>query len=460
MSGKNEIATGKHSPTFCVLPWLHIHMWPDSQVFPCCAADNQLPIGTYSGQSAKEVFNLPKLKEVRRKMLNGEHCRECTRCYKQEEITPNDSHRIGSNKRFSKFIDESVARTLPDGTLSNPKLRFLDIRFSNLCNFKCRTCGPDLSSRWYDDYNKYAEIKGYEPRQRKIIQAHSTDQLIADNIQDITHIYFAGGEPLIIDEHLSLLKTLVEKGSPDNIHLMYNTNFSTLKHRDTDFIEIWKKFKKVDIWFSVDAPHRIGEYLRHGFKWERFLQNARRLRDEAPEIHRTASATISIFSVLDMPKLHKILWEEKLIGTYDFRINMLFDPHYFRIDRMPREMQREVVKRFIDHATGFCREINTPAIADMFLAAARYVNDSEGTNEQILETWTEVKQLDKIRNEQIEVAQPEIAKFYKDALTLLPKAESENSASNTTNDQPLPEELFEAPPASNHLSDFRASPSE
>lgn len=35
----------KVSKSFCIMPWTHLHTWPNGNVFPCCIADSAKPIG-------------------------------------------------------------------------------------------------------------------------------------------------------------------------------------------------------------------------------------------------------------------------------------------------------------------------------------------------------------------------------------------------------------------------------
>ena len=71
--------------TFCMLPWLHLHAYPDGRAYPCCFAFDPYPVGDLNKQSLKEVFNGEKMKEMRLKMLNNKKSRECIKCYDQEK---------------------------------------------------------------------------------------------------------------------------------------------------------------------------------------------------------------------------------------------------------------------------------------------------------------------------------------------------------------------------------------
>ena len=57
------------SDNFCMLPWMHLHAFPDGRAYPCCFALDKLPVGDVNKQSMEEVFNGPKMKQMRLNML-------------------------------------------------------------------------------------------------------------------------------------------------------------------------------------------------------------------------------------------------------------------------------------------------------------------------------------------------------------------------------------------------------
>ena len=69
--------------SFCMLPWIHLHAYPDGRAYPCCFAFDPYPVGDLNKQSLKEVFNGEKMKEMRLRMLNNKKSRECMKCYDQ-----------------------------------------------------------------------------------------------------------------------------------------------------------------------------------------------------------------------------------------------------------------------------------------------------------------------------------------------------------------------------------------
>jgi hypothetical protein len=35
------------SDSFCMLPWIHLHAWPDGRAYPCCLGVAKHPVGNF-----------------------------------------------------------------------------------------------------------------------------------------------------------------------------------------------------------------------------------------------------------------------------------------------------------------------------------------------------------------------------------------------------------------------------
>ena len=73
------------SKTFCMIPWIHVHAFPNGKAFPCCLADSNHPIGDLHKNTIREVWNDDAYKTMRKNMLEEKSCKECTKCYEQED---------------------------------------------------------------------------------------------------------------------------------------------------------------------------------------------------------------------------------------------------------------------------------------------------------------------------------------------------------------------------------------
>ena len=126
------------SDHFCMLPWIHLHSYPDGRAYPCCDSVYDYPVGNTNKDSLKEIWNNDEMKEIRHNMINGIDCKQCQKCYDKEAhgvYTMRNSY----NRSFGHHIKEVLPATHDDGTLDIFKFRYYDIRFSNLCNGQTKT---------------------------------------------------------------------------------------------------------------------------------------------------------------------------------------------------------------------------------------------------------------------------------------------------------------------------------
>jgi len=340
------------SDYFCMIPWIHMHAFPDGRAYPCCLGDDKHPIGNFKQDSMATVWNQEAYKTMRKNMLEEKPCKECTKCYEQERHGFM-SMRNSTNKSFGQHIG-LVDATLPDGTFEDFKLRYYDIRFSNLCNFTCRTCGSWFSSSWYTEEQ---DLRSNFPARNdvvipKIVFAGRTEtdmwEQLIPHIPYLEQIYFAGGEPLIMEEHYKILKELVKREMFD-IRLIYNTNFSRLRLKDDNVLDYWKLFKNVGVGASLDGMGAHGEYIRKGTKWDQIERNRELMMEKCPNTDFYISNTVSIYNALHITDFHRSWAEKGYIKPQDWNINILQGPDRDRIDILPKVYKDQVTAKVQEH---------------------------------------------------------------------------------------------------------------
>jgi radical SAM protein with 4Fe4S-binding SPASM domain len=334
------------SKIFCMLPWVHMHAFPDGRAYPCCLSDYWHPIGDLRKNTMQEIWNQDAYKNMRKNMLNEQSCKECTKCYEQEQHGA-FSMRNDSNRNYGHLISE-VDSTLPDGSNPEFKIRYWDVRFSNLCNFSCRSCGPIFSSNWYNDhvklYDRKPDVLGREMA-RVEYTAGDEDAMLEQMLPHIPYleqVYFAGGEPLIMKEHYFMLEQLIEHKKTD-VRIQYNTNFSELRFKDKHVFDYWRHFKNVSVGASLDASGARAELMRKGTDWSQVEKNRLRMMQEVPHVDFYVSATVSVMNVLHVLAFHREWVQMGLIDAKDFNINICQSPAWYRVDILPEKFKNEVV---------------------------------------------------------------------------------------------------------------------
>ena len=345
--------------TFCVLPWVHFHAWPDGRVYPCCQTNYRSDIDQYTGQSFSDIMNNDEFKKIRVDMLDGKKpMKYCSYCFNAEEKFDQTSPRNHKNQQFLDDHFDVVAKALESTTASGEidfNLRYYDIRFSNICNLKCRTCGPNLSSTWASEamttrpngLSEYPLIKKNGIIKINDISKSILDEILTDEtLSGLKQLYFAGGEPLVMAEHYQILEGLIRLGNT-KVKLMYNTNFTKLTFGSKDVLDLWEHFPDLHIGTSIDDVGDRLFYTRSGAVWTDVVNNFKRFHARIPgsKFKIYNSITVSIFNVFYLPEIIAEFYAEGLIhkdNDWSTHLNMVFDPDYFSVTALPLEFKKVV----------------------------------------------------------------------------------------------------------------------
>lgn len=321
----------------CAAPFAALSIAANGAVSPCCEFEGH--IGTLAENSLTEIWQGDKMADLRAAMARGEKPKACWKCWQQEEIG-SKSLRGSMNLRFGPRVDASPKRP-------PPLPHYLDIRFSNLCNFKCRTCHHGASSKWFSD----AKALGQESAGQALLAAFGNAKTAIAQFEEIgenvTDLYFAGGEPLLEKQHFELLRHLI-KQKRTNIRLTYNTNLSNLDFEGSDIVKLWRQFDYLCVAASIDATGAAGALIRSGFDWAGFRANLARLRNECPDVFIHIGVTVSVFNLLRLPELHMAMVEEGIEpdSVYFHPVQM---PRYYDIAILPKDIKEHAMVQIGAH---------------------------------------------------------------------------------------------------------------
>lgn len=394
------------SKTFCMFPWLHLNATPKGDVYPCCSNDYTQPVGNTKDNTLKEIFNCDKMKDLRLDMLNERKNSICDFCYKHEEASPY-SFRNYSKEHFAKHFDDIVPTTQEDGTVDEFKMRYFDIRFSNICNFKCRTCGAEFSSKWGEEMRK-----NYDPEHPTVIHVDDNKGTVLDEVlEHIEHIdlaYFAGGEPLITDEHYTMLEAMIRAGRTD-ITLRYNTNASNIKYKKHDILDLWKHFKRVELSCSIDHYGDRAEYMRKGTDWGKVEANLLTFRD-LDYISFQMNTVFSIYNYMTITEFYQYLKDKNIVRKDDWyhSLYLAVHPNYYCAKTLPRELKEEAAKK----ALAFSLE--STCIPNLLKDAVKFAGESDQWDSYGKEFLMHTKSIDRIRDENFWKTFPELSSLQED----------------------------------------------
>jgi len=392
---------------FCISPWVHLHTWPNDQVYPCCMTPMEHPVGNLKENTIRELWNSKKIKDLRVEFLNDQRPKSCHRCFEMEDLGQR-SWRQSLNDHYKHHFSKTES-TKSDGTFDEFNLVYWDFRFNNICNFRCRTCGPQLSTGWYDDTKK---IWGRLPDDVKLIkETVETWEEIEPLFEIVEEIYFAGGEPLIMEEHYRILKRLDEMKRYD-VKLRYNTNFSQLEYKSLKVQEIWPKFQSVELSASLDGSGPRGEYIRKNMDWGKILENRKHFDPMPPNIYFYINFTLSVMNCFHVVDFHRECVETGFIETPDrFRLNMLQHPFHFRIQILPAELKQRLIEHYEKYIVELSSLKHSNSIINDFRMAINFIN-SENYLHELSNFKKSITQVDVIRKENFVNIFPELSELF------------------------------------------------
>ena len=280
----------------CMAPWTHTYLSPQTERRMCCASrepaqsfeqyiDTASGTGKYNPVSLDEHWNSEHMRSVRRRMMAGETLPECEVC--NDKLLNTDVYRSYFNRLFAHKYESAMANTAEDGSTTVKPVSW-DYRFSNLCNFKCRTCGDMLSSAWESEQRTNNMINWSNPKNnwmipvvREEISQFQDTQIEAEFAQAVAEhrveeIYWVGGEPLMFEQHWRYMKQIVDQGDGRRVYARYNTNLSRVDYRGVNlYRDILAHLRDWQVCASLDGTGAIGEYIRTGLDYAQWVDNFR-----------------------------------------------------------------------------------------------------------------------------------------------------------------------------------------
>jgi len=324
-----------------------ITFYPDGKVGPCCQ------IKADYLKSSDVIYATDRFSDL----LTTEPPEACETCVQKEH------NNIPSlRQRFNEILNTE-----------NDSIQYLDFRNTNECNLKCRYCGPHFSNKW-------AEELGIQPATKK--HKISTDLFLSENI---SHIYYTGGEPMMNGDHWQLLEQLVEKDYAKTITLDYNTNLTLLQYKKKNISQLWKKFKNVNLQVSIDAVGKPLEYIRSGSNWASIEKNMQ-IALAMENVNLSLSPVISILNIWWIDKLYDYAQQRNI----KIRADILYGPDYLAVDVIPDDLKKlalDIVEKIQSKDTTILRVI-------------QLINNNQN-KDLFLHTISHIMYLDRIRNEKL-----------------------------------------------------------
>ena len=351
--------------SLCMAPWVHTYLSPQTERRMCCASrepaqnfeqyiDTASGTGKYIPISLDEHWNSPHMMSVRSRMMSGEILPECEVC--NDKLLNTDVYRTYFWQLFKHKYPDIWETTDTAGRTTMQPVSW-DYRFSNLCNFKCRTCGDMLSSSWETEQRQHNMIDWsnsknawMKPEVRQEISAFQDSKIEAEfaaavEQHRVEEVYWVGGEPLMYEQHWRYMKRIVELGDGPKVYARYNTNLSRVDYRGVNlYRDILSGLRDWQICASLDGTGAIGEYIRTGLEYDQWLDNF----GAAVEIQRHRRQ-VRIDFTLTLPGMFEVTRIRQLAETYGVevlaKVMFSFSPN---IVMSPLALPRTLLEPWID----------------------------------------------------------------------------------------------------------------
>jgi radical SAM protein with 4Fe4S-binding SPASM domain len=328
--------------TFCTLPWVNLSTDVNGSLRPCCKfaqpeASNEYQLPNMKEGTLDALWNDQRFQTLRQAFLDGKKPKECQSCW-DEEAAGMPSFRVQWAK--DKKINTNDVIFTPIAT-QGP--RAMDLKLNNVCNLKCRICGPQASSTFLKEYQERFNIKiedGSYWLSNKILGT-ANEAVILQWAQDLIHLEVTGGEPMASPENIKVLELLINSGRAEHISILLNTN-GTLYNKK--FLDLLVKFKEITLCISVDDLGERLEYERYPTEWNTVQDNIKKfieLKKQHSNLFLTLCPTVSVFNVYYLPEY--LQWSQSMnMFTY---FNILHYPPSHSIKNLPDNLKEIVSSR-------------------------------------------------------------------------------------------------------------------
>ena len=273
-----------YSKTLCPLAWSNLEIQNNQQVCVCC--QSLMSVGNADKTQLEDIFTNQVFDDIRQDMMNNKWHENCATCRAHEDRNMYSMRQQSLKTKHKEFF---TAYT------DDLRIRSLDLKTDNVCNFKCRICNPKSSSSMAAEVNKAKNLK---ESVRVVWSKFNQDSYtqVFDLMPSLTHLDLYGGEPFLAKSIREIVQYAAINGYAKNIRLHYNTNGSIY---DSEIIKHWKHFKEVNVQFSIDNVGKRFDLERSGGSWQEVENNIKKIKSlDLPNLTLGIWTTVSIMNIL------------------------------------------------------------------------------------------------------------------------------------------------------------------
>ena len=301
----------------CLAKWTQvtIHLGPGLTHSCHHVGAHKIPLDELKN-NPNALHNTIQKKMRRKEMQEGKRPEECDYCWRIEDNTNEYSDRVWKSAADWSQVDKELI--FNSDPMDDIYPRYVEVSFSNVCNFKCSYCGPAFSSKWTEEIKSKGPYKLYQTHYNGIKESEVSYPNREDNPyieafwkwfpEAVKHMYtfrITGGEPLLSKHTFKVIDYLLENPQP-NLHFAINTNACPPGDLWKTFVkkikqlEDTKSIKYFSLYSSAESFGKHAEYSRDGMDWELFSKNLRYFLDNT---NTSELMLMSAVNILGLPSL-------------------------------------------------------------------------------------------------------------------------------------------------------------
>ncbi len=335
--------------SFCPAPWYHMSTDVNGSIRPCCRYKQ--PLGSNNdGQEKHKMpwmytdtlekhWNGPEFKKLRKAFMNDEKPPECEWCWREEDMGIKSYREDLILKRQTQHITKDTVTEEADAPTS------FDLKLSNVCNLKCRMCGPMASSMIKKEEDK-TRAHPLDPKDYWLankIMGTDNQEVLDKWLPEILNIELTGGEPLVSPENKQLLKYIAASGWASNISLLITTNVTIY---NKDVVNDLLKFREIRITASIDDIGNRLQYARGGARWETILANAIKYSELSKKYKKLTFNLMPTVNNYNIWYLNDIIDFYHDIGADDLLFNMVHEPENQSVQYLPEDVKEKIKEKY------------------------------------------------------------------------------------------------------------------
>ena len=438
LKDKRDIINGV-SPSFCTAKWLQTTLYLQNGYNHSChhPSPHKIPIEEVE-QNPAALHNSQFKKLQRLKMLKGERPPECQYCWNIEDLGKDyfsDRHyKTSDDWSWDRF--EEVSKTDPGADIIPS---YLEVSFSNACNFKCSYCSSEISSKWLEEINQhgpYPTVQGnhnldWLKNTGRYPYKHSDDnpyitafwKWFPTILKNLKVFRITGGEPLMSKDTWKVLDYITEQNIPP-MQLAINSNLCVddklIDRLILKIKELRSSGHSLQIFTSIESTGIKAEYSRYGMDYSLWCKNLDKVLTET-DVTVGIMTTINVLSITDFNNFIDLIMEYRVKYNKDFAynriplsINYLKWPPYLNVSILPNEYKLKINKEILAHCEQWLKYYRKEKFARIYLEEwdqikrlCDYLVTSECDQQSLNDFYKFIDEYDKRRNTNFKETFPE-----------------------------------------------------